>query len=254
MPPALCGWRCLRQRPGGTGHRARGVEAGAQPVEPGLLRLRRSRLPPLRVPGRPRPRQSRAAQGASLAGSLEFFSGLVATARNSELGRTARAMHWNRTTRTLLMSAADAGRRYAGVHEALASLAHGRVAEARLPELPRARLAVRARAAAAGACAALVCAAAVGAGRRPRRVPGCWRAAPGRCGAYRVRIRSRRMPVQAAKVGERLSVEELVSLGTSLARLLDASGQFRRYVDEPLRQAGESRGGASRMPSGMGWS
>jgi predicted acylesterase/phospholipase RssA len=174
--------------------------------------------------------------GASLAGSLEFFSGLVATARNSELGRTARAMHWNRTTRTLLMSAADAARRYAGVHGALASLVHGRVTEAQLPVLPaRGSMSVPERL------------------RRGRMLLSCVRrlserdegpARPGLLGSCARALRGepgedllQEDPSQAARVGERLSVDELVSLGTSLARLVDARGQFRRYMDEPLNQA-----------------
>ncbi|WP_052419634.1 patatin-like phospholipase family protein [Hyalangium minutum] len=173
--------------------------------------------------------------GASLVGSLEFFTGLVATARNSELGRTARAMHWNRTTRTLLMSAADAGRRYAGVHGVLASLVHGRVTEARLPELPargsmtvperlrrgRVLLSCVRRLSAQGSATA-----------NPGLLTSCARVLRGEPGEDPLQADAG----QAAKVGERLSVEELVSLGTSLARLLDARGQFRRYVDAPLTQ------------------
>jgi predicted acylesterase/phospholipase RssA len=182
---------------------------------------------------------ARAAQGTSIAGSVELFSGLVATARNSELGRTARAMNWNRTTRSLLMSAAEAGRRYSGVHEALAALVHGRAEDVRLPEIPaRGSLSVPERL------------------RRGRVLLSCVRRlsgpdggldSPGLLGSCASALRGtpgedplQSDPVQAAKVSERLSVEELVSLGTSLARLLDERGQFRRYVDAPLEQVGES--------------
>lgn len=174
--------------------------------------------------------------GASLVGSLEFFSGLVATARNSELGRTARAMHWNRTTRTLLMSAADAGRQYAGVHGVLASLVHGRVTEARLPELPaRGSLSVPERLRRGRVLLSCVrrLSAPDSAITNPGLLTSCARALRGEPGEDPLLADA----VQAAKVGERLSVEELVSLGTSLARLLDARGQFRRYVDAPLTQA-----------------
>ncbi|MFL5344517.1 MAG: patatin-like phospholipase family protein [Hyalangium sp.] len=183
--------------------------------------------------------ESKASAGASLASSLELFSGLVATARNSELGRTARAMHWNRTTRTLLMSAADAARRYAAVHGVLASLAHGRATEARLPELPaRGSMSVPERLRRGRVLLSCV-----------RRLSGqeagtaengllesCARALRGEPGEDPLQGD----PIQAAKVSERLSVEELVSLGTSLARLLDERGQFRRYVDEPLAQEGDA--------------
>ena len=174
--------------------------------------------------------------GAGLVGSLEFFSGLVATARNSELGRTARAMHWNRTTRTLLMSAADAGRRYAGVHGVLASLVHGRATEARLPELPaRGSLSVPERLRRGRVLLSCVRRLSAQDGPTPGAglLTSCAQALRGEPGEDPLRADA----VQAAKVGERLSVEELVSLGTSLARLLDARGQFRRYVDEPLTQA-----------------
>lgn len=174
--------------------------------------------------------------GGSLVGSLEFFSGLVATARNSELGRTARAMHWNRTTRTLLMSAADAGRRYVGVHGVLAALVHGRVTEARLPELPaRGSLSVPERLRRGRVLLSCVrrLSAQDSATASPGLLGSCARALRGEPGEDPLRADA----AQAAKVGERLSVEELVSLGTSLARLLDARGQFRRYVDEPLTQA-----------------
>jgi predicted acylesterase/phospholipase RssA len=174
--------------------------------------------------------------GASLASSLEFFSGLVATARNSELGRTARAMHWNRTTRTLLMSAADAGRRYAGIHGVLASLVNGRVTEARLAEFPaRGSLSVPERLRRGRVLLSCVrrLSEQDGGTALPGLLGSCARALHGEPGMDPLQADA----VQAAKVGERLSVEELVSLGTSLARLLEARGQFRRYVDEPLAQA-----------------
>lgn len=177
----------------------------------------------------------RVEHGASIAGSVQLLSGLVATARNSELGRAARAMNWNRTTRTLLMTAADAGRRYAGVHEALATLAQGRAIDVRLPEIPaRGAMSVPDRL------------------RRGRVLLSCVRRLSGADGGLNSPGLLERCardlrgvqgedplasdPVQAEKVGERLSVDELVSLGTSLARLMDARGQFRRFVDEPLSQ------------------
>lgn len=195
-------------------------------VDPDFRRFE-SRAASISTPGGP--------AGASLVGSLEFFSGLVATARNSELGRTARAMHWNRTTRTLLMSAADAGRRYAGVHGVLASLVHGRVTEARLPELPaRGSMTVPERLRRGRVLLSCVrrLSAQDSATANPGLLTNCARALRGELGEDPLQADVS----QAAKVGERLSVDELVSLGTSLARLLDARGQFRRYVDAPLTQ------------------
>ncbi|MDY7232419.1 patatin-like phospholipase family protein [Hyalangium rubrum] len=179
-----------------------------------------------------------ASSSASIAGSVGLFSGLVSTARNSELGRTARAMHWNRTTRSLLMSAAESGRRYAEVHSVLSSLAHGQVLEARLPEAPaRGALSVPERLRRGRVL--LSCVRRLSAQETGLENPGLL----GRCAAA-LRGAPGEDPLltdspQAAKVTERLSVEELVSLGTSLSKLVDTRGQFRRYVDEPLAQAEE---------------
>ncbi|WP_224367606.1 patatin-like phospholipase family protein [Hyalangium versicolor] len=178
--------------------------------------------------------------GASLMSSLELVGGLVATARNSELGRAARAMHWNRTTRTLLMSSADVARRYAAVHALLASLAHGNLTEARLFERPaRGSLSVPERLRRGRIL--LSCTSRMVAEATARTAPGllgtCARALRGEPGKDPLQGDA----AQAAKVGERLSVGELVKLGASVSMLLDVRGQFRRYVNEPLLQGEEGQ-------------
>jgi len=185
------------------------------------------------------------ASGATLTGSLDLFAGLVATARNSELGRAARALEWNRTSRGLLLEAAHENRRYARLHGVLAALAQGRVEEvgalegaASRPALTREERLRRGR-------WLLSCVSRL---RAETRGPVA-AALQARCaGALRGEAGLEPLaddPAQAARVGERLSPEELVDLVTGLQALFGKDHPLRQQVDAPLSQYG--LGGTQRV-------
>ncbi|MBU8898696.1 patatin-like phospholipase family protein [Corallococcus sp. M34] len=171
---------------------------------------------------------------ASLAGSLDLFAGLVTTARNSELGRAARAMQWNRTSRDLLLRAAYESRQYARLHGVLSDLAHEKLEAVRMLDAPdpRPRLTVDARLYRGRllfSCVSRLRGAMSGpAGEALLR--DCARALRGESGVDPLRADA----AQVARVGTRLSMDELVELGTALAAMFSEGNAFRRQVDAPL--------------------
>jgi predicted acylesterase/phospholipase RssA len=186
------------------------------------------------------------ASGATLAGSLDLFAGLVATARNSELGRAARTLEGNRTSRGLLLEAAHENRQYARLHGVLSGLAQGRVEAAEalsaLEAAPRPALTVAERLRRGRwllSCVSRLSTETVGA-RAVALQATCARALRGEPGVDPLA----EDPAQAARVGERLSPGELVDLATGLTEVFRDSHPLRQQVDLALGQpsrAGEER-------------